>query len=322
MPSLVNQVEMALISIYRPGIQKSTLTPAQRERLIIGGRTMEVYLEHGCRWARWAREELGVRRLVEARLAGQPWVQELIDGGRSAWTIAAAISALRKLEKGIATRWGRPVVLIAPEHLAGRPRRLLRLRRRRGAYPPEDLALLLAHLDPGHRTVAEACVALGLRRREVISVQAGDVALAAVTYSVKGLGGDWTDRPMPEGYRGVIRVRRGKGGRPREIPVPLEYRGALEEMLRHSHAPTDRLWPVQALELGEAVTAACRRAGIPSRGVHGLRHTWAKARMRHLQDMGATEEGARQVVSWWLGHNRLAVTSSYVPKRRLKEDSV
>jgi hypothetical protein len=88
-----------------------------RRRLIFAGRTLVVYMDLCSRFVRWAGVELGVRRLVEAQLAGQLWVQGLIDAGRSAWTISAAISALRKLEWGIQARWGRKVTLVAPKAL-------------------------------------------------------------------------------------------------------------------------------------------------------------------------------------------------------------
>lgn len=317
MPSLVNQVEMALKSVLKLGWKKSALAPEIRARLIFGGRTMEVYLEWCCRFVRWAREPAngGLRRLVELPpLAAQAWVQGMIDARRSAWTVSMAISALRKLEWGIYTRWGWRVKLIDPAHLVDRQRRLLKKRRRRGAYPAADLRLLRLYLPAEYRGAMDACVALGLRRKEVLSVQASHVDLSATVYEVKGLNGQWTDKLMPSGYAGVVRVRRGKGGRPRAIPVPDWYRPQLEYLVQ-GRAPEDRLWPIQARAFGAAVARACEEAGIDSRGVHGFRHSWALQRLFHLMGLGLTEDAARQTVSWWLGHNRLPVTASYLSKR-------
>lgn len=320
MPSLVRQVEMALLSVYVPKLnlhrKKHEVEPGMRARLIFGARTLEVYLDWACRFARWAREVHGVNRLVELpHLAGQAWVQGLIDAKKSPWTVSLAISMLRKLEWGIRARWGVWVTLVDPKALSGRQRRTLCMRRRKGAYPAADLRLLRAHLSEEYRRALDACVALGLRRKELVSVRACDVDLLATSYLVKGRDGVWMEHPLPPGYVGVVKVRRGKGGRPREVPVPVWYRPELEAVLA-GRKPEERLWPVQYREFGRAITRACADAGIVSRGVHGLRHTWAIQRMCHLVSLGYSEDEARQLCSWWLGHNRLAVTSSYLAKRR------
>lgn len=320
MPSLVRQVEMALLSVYVPKLslrrKKHEVEPELRARLIFGARTLEVYLDWACRFVRWAREVHGVRRLVELpHLAGQAWVQGMINSEKSPWTVSLAISALRKLEWGIWARWGIWVTLIDPNALTGRRRRTLRMRKRRGAYPAGDLRLLREHLPEEYRQALDACVALGLRRKELVGVRACDVDLLAASYLVKGRDGVWTEHPLPPGYAGVVRVRKGKGGRPREVPVPVWYRPELEAILA-GRGPEDRLWPVQYQEFGRAIYRACKDAGIVSRGVHGLRHTWAIQQMHHLMSLGYSEDEARQLCSWWLGHNRLAVTSSYLARRR------
>lgn len=317
MPSMIKQVEMALLAIYRPGMKKHQLP--QRERgcwYIHSGRTLENYLEWCCEWATWAQAELRIRRLVDAQLAGQPWVQAMIDQGRSPWSVTAAVSALRKLERGILTRWGQIVTLVVPEALVDRRQRLLSKRIRRGAYPLADLLAMRAYLEPEYRRAVDACIQLGLRRHEVIAVQARDVDLETSVFAVKERDGTWRTEPMPPGYAGIVRVRKGKGGRPREIPIPLAYRDRLAAQVEAAPTPETRLWPVQARALGMEVLAACRAARIHSRGVHGLRHTWAQQQYGHLRRLGCTDEAARQYVSWWLGHNRLAVTVSYIPREK------
>lgn len=313
-PSIIRQVELALLAVYKPGRKKHLLTPEVRERVIVSGRTLELYIAHGCTWARWCREHFGLRRLVDSNLMGQPWVQHLIDGERSAWTISAAISALRKLEHGVNARWGRELTLVVPEALAGRTKRLLQSRRRRGRYWPVEIARIRQHLTLPYDRALDAMLALGLRRHEVISIQAGQVDLEAVHYRVKGRDGTWQDQALPPGYRGVVWVRRGKGGRSREVPVPGWYREELRVIAQVAPNAQARLWPVQARELHRAFWRACRAAGVPSRGVHGLRHTWARQNYDFLIALGHSDEQARQMVSWWLGHNRLGVTVAYVPR--------
>lgn len=319
MPSLIWQVEQALLALYKPGLKKHQLPLAKRQKLIVGARTLEVYLRTCCQFAKWCRTELHIKRLTDAHLAGQIWVQAMIDAGRSPWTVAMAVSALQKLARGVEARWGRRVTFVVPEALVGRQRRLLALRRRRKAdgelaYPEAHLESVLRCLEPPFREAVEAVLHLGLRRREVVSLRAGDVDLRAASFAVKGRDGAWTVHPLPPGYAGVVQVRRGKGGRPREVPVPLGYRDALEARVRTARDPAERLFPVQAQELTRAVARACAAAGVPCRGVHGFRHTWALRQFRHLQGLGYVEVGARQMVSWWLGHNRLGVTVSYIPR--------
>lgn len=160
-----------------------------------------------------------------------------------------------------------------------------------------------------------ACVALGLRRKELIGLKADDVDLTAKVFRVKTRKAEWEEHKLPPGYAGVVKVKKGKGGRPREVPVPEWYRFELESTLA-GLKPEDRLWPIQSKEFGRAVYGACAEAEIISRGVHGLRHTWVIQRLFHLTSLGYSEDEARQLCSWWLGHNRLAVTSSYLAKRR------
>lgn len=317
-PSIVRQIEMALVPLYdeRPALKKHEIPDELRSNWIWSGRTLENYLEWCTWWGRWAQQELGLRQLTDAHLMGQPWVQGLIDDeGHSMWTVSAVTSALRKLEVGIRRRWHRPVILIVPESLVNRDRRWLADRVRRGHYPADEIRLLRLYIAAEYRSALDACLALGLRRREVIAVQAQDVDPLATEFAVKTAEGGWSPRPLPDGYAGVVRVRRGKGGRPREVPVPFRYRETLVDLVRTAAEPTTRLWPIQARAFGYAVIAGCRAARIGSRGVHGLRHSWALREYLHLRQLGFTDTDARQVISWWLGHNRLAVTANYIERK-------
>lgn len=317
-PSIVRQIEMALVPLYeqRPAMKKHELPEEQRDLWIWSGRTLENYLSWASWWGKWARDQLGLRQLTDAQLMGQPWVQGLIDDDdHSMWTVSAVISALRKLEIGIRRRWHRDVTLIVPESLANRDKRWLEDRQRRGHYPADEIRLLRLYIEREYRPALDACLALGLRRREVIAIQAQDVDLLASEFAVKAPDGGWASRPLPEGYAGVVHVRRGKGGRPREVPIPLRYRETLVGLVCGAKEPTERLWPVQAKAFGYGVIRAGRAARIGSRGVHGLRHSWALREYLHLRQLGFTDTDARQAVSWWLGHNRLAVTVNYISRK-------
>jgi integrase len=192
----------------------------------------------------------------------------------------------------------------------------LKNRKRKGAYPAGELHLLRFYLSThDDRMALDACAALGLRRREVAALQAGDVNLTATTFAVKQPDGTWVDRDLPPGYAGVVSVRKGKGGRPRQAPVPEWYHFMLADLVARAPSKHTRLWPVSARLFGYEVLAACRRAEIPSRGIHGLRHFWALQQYWHLRGLGRDDLDARQLVSWWLGHNRIQVTVNYIPRQ-------
>jgi integrase len=63
-----------------------------------------------------------------------------------------------------------------------------------------------------------------------------------------------------------------------------------------------------------AVRQAARDLGIGISGVHRLRANYAQNEHQELIETGKSDREARQEVSRRLGHNRVGVTNSYIPR--------
>jgi integrase len=125
---------------------------------------------------------------------------------------------------------------------------------------------------------------------------------------------------------GLFYTYRGKGGRTgkRELPRPAfeaielaltAWGKRLDEM-----SPEESMWRTDAIQ-GSGLTSGTfyanlrrylRLAGLPSAGVHALRHSAAKLR----RDAGESVEE----VSRFLDHSSLAVTSVYLRRLERLED--
>jgi len=140
------------------------------------------------------------------------------------------------------------------------------------AFPPE----LPSHLR-GYAMV-RCLVDLGLREREVVSLELDDI--------------DWE--------AGTLRIRKGKSRRVDVLPLPHITGQAITAYLRSKRpttvsrcvfvrhlAPTDE--PIRADVVRNTVRQAYRRCGLPSTRVHILRHTLAS---RLLETGGTLKEVA------------------------------
>ena len=109
----------------------------------------------------------------------------------------------------------------------------------------------------------------------------------------------------------TIRVRRGKGGRSRIVPVHPELPNALEAVLQFSQVGRGRLIPVSRSTAWRWVQAAVDRAvalgALPTGrqvGTHTFRHSYA----RHLLVHGVPIN----YLSRWLGHRSIQTTLIYL----------
>jgi site-specific recombinase XerD len=138
-----------------------------------------------------------------------------------------------------------------------------------------------------------ACMLFGaLRRKELLDLKIGDVVVS----------------------EGVLRVRRGKGEKPRTLYLCPEAVEALNQWLRLRPAAChDYLWTIdRGRRLGEAgmkrlmetVMAVAGYAGNPRITCHALRHAAATRLLHH----GADLESIRD----FLGHTQLQTTAIYL----------
>jgi site-specific recombinase XerD len=169
---------------------------------------------------------------------------------------------------------------------------------------PSDVRRLLESCDrttaAGSRNFAILSVLsrLGLRAREVAAMELSDI--------------DWR--------RGEITVR-GKGPRLDALPLPVDVGEALAEWLATSRPPCAHrrvfcrlvapLDPLTSVAVTEVVAATCRRAQVPVRRAHALRHSAA----RHLLRSGSNLIEIAQV----LRHSDIATTAGYANPQELHQ---
>jgi site-specific recombinase XerD len=145
-----------------------------------------------------------------------------------------------------------------------------------------------ASLSTRDRALLEVLYGAGLRVGEVSGLDVGDVDLRS----------------------GVVRVRRGKGGKERRVPLGppgvqavarwLEQRPATEQPALFLNARGGRMAP---RSIRRVVDGAGQAAGVSGLHPHALRHSFAT----HLLDAGADLRGIQEL----LGHASLATTQRY-----------
>lgn len=154
----------------------------------------------------------------------------------------------------------------------------------------EEVALLLAALENiKHRTILSAIYACGLRLSEALHLRAGDI----------------------DSRRMAMRIRRGKGGKDRYVPLPTTLLRQLRRYWRHCRPPQ---WLFPGQQEGSPLTHSsvqrvCRRAalraGLAKRvSPHTLRHCFAT----HLLEAGTD----LKTIQMLLGHRSLSTTSVYL----------
>jgi integrase len=304
-PSVVYQVKEALKTIFDPGTSRHELKGQGLEgERITGIRTMQDYVKSCSRFACWCKEHYNVRdiRCITPTMA-ETYVAELCDKELSGGYIGRAKAAIRKLDvamrhKGDCPRDAPP--LLEPGggwHSDRRPER---------AYTPDEAEQIIADIrrharDKQTANVARLQSVAGLRISEAVMIRGEDI--------------DVENR--------IIHVRHGtKGGRPREVQVELLHRAFLQELKvsaeqnRDGHVFQGRgnQGTSLAKRTASAVHQACQRLGIEHCGTHGFRRGWAQERYCELQRQDHDDCRARRSVAKELGHNRIDVTYSYIPR--------
>ena len=164
--------------------------------------------------------------------------------------------------------------------------------------PAEDIHKLMAACNRGatgirNRALLVVLWRAGLRVGEALALRPSDLDPAA----------------------GQVRVRRGKGGKPRSVGMDPEAFAVVDAWLERrralgldGHAPLFCTLQGQGLDAGYGramLKRLARRAGVRRRvHLHGLRHTHAVELVR--------EGAALPQVQAQLGHSSLAVTSRYL----------
>ncbi len=201
------------------------------------------------------------------------------------------------MQTRLATRARHPQKATTPKTWVLTPDRFLR---------PEQVAVLRATLETERQTgirksirdamIIELLFGSGLRVSEACALTVGDVHL--------------------QGESPAVFVRRGKGGRPRLVPIPMRLASALLEFLAQKVTWGEPLDAPQPLFLGQhgvgftrfGLTkiwkAMLRSAGLTaSWGIHATRHSYAVEIYRRTRDLRLTQR--------LLGHSSVVTTMVY-----------
>jgi integrase/recombinase XerD len=178
----------------------------------------------------------------------------------------------------------------------GRPEMVsfIRYPRRHSPLPPilsleEVHALIQALRHPMYQAIAMVLYGTGLRISEALSLEVGDV----------------------DGERGVIRVRNGKGGKPREAKLSATLYDWLRRYWDEQRPAAPYLFTSRGTKkppLAASVCAALKKAAGAARikkrvTPHVLRHSFATHLLEHGTDV--------RVVGALLGHASLSSTMRY-----------
>ncbi len=158
----------------------------------------------------------------------------------------------------------------------------------------EIVTLLGAISGPLYRAVAMTMYGAGLRISEACMLQVGDV----------------------DADRGLLHVRRGKGGRPRFVMLGQRLLVALREYWAANRPPKPYLFPgpdprepIEPRSVRAAIKAAVTTSGLTKRITpHVLRHSFAT----HLLESGTDV----RVIQRLLGHRSIRTTMMYTQVSR------
>ncbi len=202
--------------------------------------------------------------------------------GRAAATVARHVAALRTfagwlVETERAT--GSPLLAIDPPKVGRHLPRFVSVAK------ADELAE--APRPARDRAILEVLYGAGLRVGELCALDPDDVDLAS----------------------GLIRVRKGKGGKERRVPMGAAAADAVRDwLLERGEHPGPLFLNARGRRLGDRTVRrllqqAGRDLGVPDLHPHALRHSFAT----HLLDAGADLRGIQEL----LGHSSLSTTQRY-----------
>jgi integrase/recombinase XerC len=214
----------------------------------------------------------GIGLLDPPRDWGANWVR-VLEAQHTASTVRVYLSAARGLWAGL--RWAEATE--ADPFADVRPARdAVPAWEKRQPYSSEDIEGVLEQANPRDRALVLLSAHGGLRVSEACALEGQDVSA------------------------GSIRVRRGKGGKPRTVAISTRLEAALEAL---TPRPGIGVLGLTAQGARAALRRLCTRSGVTYRGIHALRHS---AGTRVYRETGDLENVARH-----LGHASLETARVY-----------
>ena len=253
----------------------------------LADKSVRCYLGQAGAFVAWYERERGPFRVESvARLDVADYRRHLQDAGRKPATVNLVLVVLNSffnwaVQEGLAS--ANPVVGVrrVPEQVPG-PRWLDREAVR------ALLEAVATHGSLRDRVLITVMLHTGLRVSEVCSLRLEDLEL--------------------RDHSGRLRVRRGKGGKYREVPLNAAVRRALQEYLAsHPGGPwlffSRQRACLSARSAERIVSRYARLAGLEGVTAHALRHTFCKM----LVDAGESLDR----VATLAGHANLTTTARY-----------
>jgi integrase len=180
------------------------------------------------------------------------------------------------------------------------------------SYTWTEVQLIVKHLSERNALSVLIAYWAGLRAHELATIRPTDLDERATHRK-------WRDDLFSglKNYR--VYVVTGKGGLKRYVAIPLYLATALEKRRIQEKVVKDRgiyystIYDVGfGQALSQAFTTASKKALGKSRGIHGLRHSYAKWRFNRLLDLKITRSDCYEIISMELGHFRPEITLCYL----------
>lgn len=236
----------------------------EKYRHIHSYKTMEEVEKIGKQFARYVRENFGVNNLHE--LKEQHYIEFLKSKSHLTLDYQRNIETnLRLVQEGFhkrAERLGKEIVRFIPE------KRIVSSRERmegvsNRSYTKDEIERLKGRVSASVNVSLSLMYNLGVRVSESVEIAVGDVDFQNNTVHVVG-----------------------KGGRPRIVDIPENYKHELRSLVQ-GKGLEDKLCPVKAGTVRNAIAKGFRKEGIKCKGAHGFRHTYARNQIKRIM---TTEE--------------------------------
>ena len=180
-------------------------------------------------------------------------------------------------------------------------------------YRLDEVLKIVKSLEAHNAISMLICYFSGLRAHEFATLQRADEGSPSDTRQ-------WSNQlfVLEENY--CVYLVTGKGGLCRQVAIPNSLANVIESRrLKQPRNIVDREVFYQmnyALGYGKALSQSFTRASIKhlnrSTGLHGLRHSYAKNRIKKLTKNGFNLEPAKLIVSQELGHFRASIINCYL----------
>ena len=180
-------------------------------------------------------------------------------------------------------------------------------------YRLDEVLKIVKSLQAHNAISILICYFSGLRAHEFATIESFDEGSLSPTRQ-------WSDElfSMEDSY--CVYLVTGKGGLCRQVAIPISLANVIESRrLKQPRNIADREVFYQMkydLGFGKGLSQSFTRASIKhlnrSTGLHGLRHSYAKNRIKKLTKNGFSLEAAKLIVSQELGHFRASIINCYL----------